>query len=261
VTLLEQFKHYFSATLEDAYVVDDGETKSLYFDIRTLQSRMRLADPNSLSFGYTRAMMGFLLFQPEPLDILIVGLGGGSLSKYCYHQLPKSNVTTVELSETVIKLRNEFAIPEDNERFHVVHADASKYMRNQVEIADVILLDGFSPDGLPAELMTQIFYNNCFRALRPGGVVSANLWGTNPCLQACFSRLQHSFKTQLLRTRSGTEDNNIAFGLKQVEPPTWLSLQLRARHLQRETGIKFVDLLSQLRQSANDSKGKYWLAT
>jgi spermidine synthase len=259
VNLLEQLKNCFETTLDDAHVINDGETKSLFFDMRNVQSSMRIDNPNELAFGYTRTMMGALLFQQEPKDILIVGLGGGSLSKYCYHQLPECTVTTVELSETVINLRDEFAIPEDNERFHIIHADAANYMQHQIESADIILLDGFSPAGLPDELITQTFYNHCFRALRPGGVLSANLWGTDKRLQACLSRLNYSFKSQLLQAKSPAGNNDIVFGLKQFEQPTWINLQLRARHLQRETDINFVDLLSQLRRSALDHNNEFWL--
>jgi len=259
LTQSQRFNDHFDTTLEDAYVIDYGETKALYFDGRNVQSSMRVDDPNALAFGYTRAMMGFLLFQPAPRDILIVGLGGGSLSKYCYHELPECTVTTVELSAAVIGLRDEFAIPSDNERFRVVHADASLYMRNQCETADVILLDGFDPYGLPDALTSQVFYDACFRALRPGGVLSANLWGADIQLRACFSRISHSFEQRLLRAKSETSDNDIAFGLKHVALPEWHDLQARARHLQRETAMNFTDLLDQLWQSAHDRNGNCWL--
>lgn len=259
MTHSRRFSDPFGTTLEDARIIDDGETKELVFDIRNVQSCMRVDDPNTLVFGYTRAMMGFLLFNPEPCDILIVGLGGGSLSKYCYHELPGCTVRTVELSKAVISLRDEFSIPADNERFQVVHADASLYMRNQRETADVILLDGYAPYGLPPELISQAFYDDCFQALRSGGVLSANLWGADIELRTCFSRIRHSFDQRFLRAKSDTSGNDIAFGLKQVELPRWINLQLRARHLQRETGLNFTDLLDQLWQSAQNRQGDCWL--
>lgn len=259
MTHSRRFSDPFGTTLEEAHVINYGDTKELVFDARNVQSSMRVEDPNALTFGYTRAMMGFLLFNPEPRDILIVGLGGGSLSKYCYHELPGCTVTTVELSKAVIGLRDEFAIPADNERFRVVPADASKYMRHQRETADVVLLDGYAPYGLPPELISQIFYDDCFQALRPGGVLSANLWGADIEVRTCFSRIRHSFDQRFLRAKSDTSGNDIAFGLKQVEPPPWINLQLRARHLQRETGMNFTDLLDQLRRSAQNRQGDCWL--
>src|SRR6185437_7928214 len=67
-------------------VVREGRrTRSLCFDALDIQSSMRTSDLLALDLSYTRAMMSFQLFQPGPRDILIVGLGGGSLSKYCFH--------------------------------------------------------------------------------------------------------------------------------------------------------------------------------
>ncbi len=37
---------------------------------------MRRGNPLELDLAYTRAMMSFQLFQSDPKDILIVGLGG-----------------------------------------------------------------------------------------------------------------------------------------------------------------------------------------
>ena len=41
-----------------------------------IQSAMRLEDPFALELDYTRCMMAFLLFHPEPRRALMIGLGG-----------------------------------------------------------------------------------------------------------------------------------------------------------------------------------------
>jgi spermidine synthase len=245
---------------EHPYIVDEDGTKTLHFDARCEQSCMSIEDPNALMYGYTRAMMGFLLFQPAPRDILIVGLGGGSLSKYCYHTLPDSVVTTVEISAAVIALRNEFLIPPDDARFQIVQADAALYLQQQHAVADVILLDGYEPYGLPDALSTQAFYDRCFEALRPGGVLAANLWGSDSRLSTVRAYLRRAFDHRLLRANSDTGDNQIAFGLKQVALPVWEGLENRARHWQEETGLNFTSLLSQLWRSARSKTGENWLA-
>jgi spermidine synthase len=43
------------------------------------QSEMRIDDPYALVSEYSRKMKGFLAFQPNPKQILIIGLGGGIL--------------------------------------------------------------------------------------------------------------------------------------------------------------------------------------
>lgn len=263
---VENISDWFEAFCHDdpkehPYVVDDGDTRTLHFDALCVQSAMSLDDPFTLVFGYTRAMMGFLLLAPRPRDILIVGLGGGSLSKYCHQELPDSTVTTVEISAAIINLRNEFSIPPDSEKFRIVHADAALYMRNQRETADVILLDGYNPAGIPLELSSQSFYDACFQALRPGGVLAANLWGSDRGTGICFDRIGQSFNQRTLVAKSDTSDNRVAFGFKQVEIPPWPELQIRARRWERFTGFNFTGLLDQWRERAENAESIAWLVS
>ena len=65
-----------------------GAWRFLHFGLDTVQSAMRLDDPDRLSLRYTRKMMAFLLFNRAPERILLLGLGGGSLAKFCYRRLP-----------------------------------------------------------------------------------------------------------------------------------------------------------------------------
>jgi len=76
--------------------------KSMVFSDIDIQSRMSVARPDELQFEYTRLMMGVLLFQPQPKRILMVGLGGGSLAKFCYKHLPDTHITVVEINPHVI---------------------------------------------------------------------------------------------------------------------------------------------------------------
>jgi hypothetical protein len=49
------------------------------------------ASPNGLEFEYTKVMMAFMLFITEAFkNILLVGLGGGSMSKFCHKHFPET---------------------------------------------------------------------------------------------------------------------------------------------------------------------------
>ncbi len=148
--------------------------RSLHFTSQEIQSSMSLLNPDALEIEYTRMMMGFLLFKPMPQHILMVGLGGGSLPKFCYRYLPQSRITVVEIDPAVIALRDTFMVPPDGERFQVVQADAAQYMRERDGDADVVLLDGYVAGGIPAPLCTAGFYADCHRALRADGLLVGN---------------------------------------------------------------------------------------
>lgn len=218
-------------------VVREGlRTRSLCFDAFGIQSSMRKSAPLELDLSYTRAMMSFQLFRPDPWDILIVGLGGGSLSKYCFHKFPSTRVTTVEIDERVIALREWFLIPPESERFQIVHADAAEYLSDRIGVADVILLDGFDAFGLPASLSSQSFYDCCHTALRSEGVLVANLLNSDARLATHLDRLRRACDGKLFRTMVRGEGNTIAIGVKQETVPGWLDLYARAEAITKSMG-------------------------
>ena len=67
---------------------------------------MDLRDPSALDLEYTQTMMGFLLFLPQPQRIAMIGLGGGSLAKFCHRYLPRTRIQVVEINPHVIALRD-----------------------------------------------------------------------------------------------------------------------------------------------------------
>lgn len=156
------------------YIYQSQNSTSLHFTITAVQSEMCPKSPNKLVLGYTRTMMGFLLFKPEPKNIAMIGLGGGSLPKYCYAYLPDSHIVVVENNAEVIGLREHFFIPQDDARFHVLCADGADFVKDRSRQLDVLIIDGFEEHGQPAQLCTSDFYHDCFHALAHDGVMVVN---------------------------------------------------------------------------------------
>ena len=77
--------------------------RSLHVGGEAIQSAMRIDDPFRLALDYTRCMMAFLLFLPDPRDVLMIGLGGGSLAKFVYRQLRRSRVRAIECDARVVQ--------------------------------------------------------------------------------------------------------------------------------------------------------------
>ena len=127
------------------FVYENLTSKALLFSICEIQSRMRLEDPYALDLEYTRTMMGFLLFQPDPKQIAMIGLGGGSLAKFCHRHLPRARIQVVEINPHVISLRDEFHVPPDDERFRVIHGDAEGFGKGLVAFGAAIDPIGETP--------------------------------------------------------------------------------------------------------------------
>jgi spermidine synthase len=189
-------------------------SKSLFFSTHDIQSRMDIMRPDELQFEYTRIMMGFLLHNPHPRSIAMIGLGGGSLAKFCYRCLPQTDITVIEINPHVIAHRSDFAVPPDDHRFTVRLADAAAFLRETDEKFDVLLADGFDIDGLPPALSSPQFYDDCSNALNPGGIFVANLHGCKPLYEVIVDRIRCGFDGNLLMVNDPGATNRLAFAVK-----------------------------------------------
>lgn len=196
------------------FVYESLNSKALHFSISEIQSRMRLQDPHALDLEYTRTMMGFLLFLPEPRSITMLGLGGGSLAKFCYRYLPQAAIQVVEINPHVIALRDEFHVPPDDARFTVVQGDGAKFVRNSTARCDVLMVDGYDSGGLPSALSSQRFYDDCLDLLEPEGIMVANLHQAAPRYKVCVDRIRRSFNEAVFVVEDGEQGNSIVFACK-----------------------------------------------
>lgn len=201
------------------FVYDDAKTKSLHFSICELQSRMRTDRPDALEVEYTRAMMGFLLFNDQPRSIAMIGLGGGSLAKFCHRHLPETRITVVEINPHVIALREEFHVPGDDRRFRVLQGDGADFVRHAPERFAVLLVDGFDYSGQPARLSSQRFYDDCYQALAPDGMMVVNLHADHPDLQLFIGRIERSFGASVFTVKVVREGNVIVFASRAPLQP------------------------------------------
>lgn len=202
-----------------------GDKRLLEFQPGMVQSEMRLSRPDHLVLSYVRAMMCFVLFHPQPQHIVMVGLGGGSLAKFCYRYLPHCRITVLELNPDVIALRDQFAIPRDNARFRVIQADAVAYMPQLANSADVLLLDGFDAEGLPPALGSASFYADCRTALRSGGVMVANIFSYDPHYRAMRQRLRTTFEDRVCSFHGIAGNNHILFAVRDGSNSPALAMQ------------------------------------
>lgn len=219
-SFIEQFnKASTKKSHDEPFVFDEDAMRSLHFDEHTIQSVMLKSDPTSLLLSYTCTMMGFLLFKPEPKRIAMIGLGGGSLAKYCAKYLPEAHFIAVEINPQIISIRDKFHIPVDSVKFSILQADGADYVANKTDKVDVLLVDGFDESGQPAKLCSAGFYDNCYAKLNAGGVMAVNLLGSNIKFGTFTSRIRDSFDGKVVIVDCGFDTNNIAFAYKGKDFP------------------------------------------
>ena len=222
-----------TTTREAPLLHEENGELSLHFNFPTIQSRMLKTDPERLVLDYTRTMMGFLLFNPKPERIAMIGLGGGSLAKYCRRKLPGSKFIAVEVSPDVIGLRDQFGIPPDDALLNILCADGADFVRDESESLDVLLVDGFDSGGQPERLCSAAFYDDCHAALRAGGILVVNLCADDTSYGSYVNRIGDSFAGKMAVVEAEEGDNKIVFACKDGNfPPSFTELAERLRQLE-----------------------------
>jgi len=234
---------------DEPQVVSSGTLTCLRFSASAMQSAMFTDTPNDLVLGYTRTMMGFLLFNVAPARIGMIGLGGGSLAKYCRQHLPASQFLAVESNAKVIALRELFHIPPDDQKFQVIHANGEDWVRERATQVDVLLLDGYSISGIPVELSEQGFYDSCQAKLADDGILVANFSADDPKSGIYAQRLRASFDGQAVSIEAADLCNRIMFAFKgQGFASLHKVMAQRALAIRRKLGIDFQDVAARLQE-------------
>lgn len=232
------------------FVIEADGTRALHFVPDQVQSAMRLAAPEALSFRYTREMMGFLLFVPRPREVLMLGLGGGSLAKFCFRYLPRTRVSVVENNPWVAAWREQFVVPADGPRFQVHLADASEYVARCDSQPDAILVDAFDRSGYAASIASRGFYALAREALARDGVLVANLVGERAERLEHIAAVRGAFGDASLLLPVPGDGNDLLFAFRNPSfSPRWRSVDKVARELKAALGLDLPRLARRLERS------------
>ncbi len=249
----------FDPNAAEPHLHENSQTLSLSFEGRLIQSCMNRERPDELVLDYTRAMMGALLFNPAPRHVLMIGLGGGSMLKYLHRHVPACVLTTVEISQAVIDLRDTFFIPPDDDRHHIVCADGAAFLRCPPPHFDLILVDGFTGAGIVDALCSRAFYAHCRKALTAEGLLVANVHADVTQAREIGKRLSKVFDGAVLSLPSEEGGNDVAIaGPRHVFEEARADVDRLWSRLQPAHSATLADVLPRLRhalQRGNFSAG------
>ncbi len=255
---MKKAKSWFSRERASVEVSEEDGVRSLHLGGDAIQSSIRLDRPDELALDYTRAMMAFLLFQPLPQEVLMIGLGGGSMARYIHQRMPGTRSTVVEINAKVLAAaRGMFHFPADDARLRVEIADGADYLREKPESADVLLVDGFDDGRQPAALCSQAFYDAAYAALRPGGVMVVNFMAQEKKLDVYLQRIENSFDARVVCLHASDRVNRIAFAFRQqAREIAWSELNKRALALGRIHDLPLKTFVAGLKELNAHSRAK-----
>jgi spermidine synthase len=240
-------------------VSDARGVRSLHVGGEAIQSSMKIGEPFALALDYTRCMMGFLLFHPEPREVLMIGLGGGSLAKFFFKQFRKTAVRVIEVDERIVATaRSHFALPPDDGRLRVEVADGAEAL--SPECCDVLIVDAYHDEAHVPKLASAEFYDAAYLALQDKGAMVVNFMDDDPLFDQYLQRLETAFGGAVLAMRALYDPNIIAFAFKGLPARVpWDELRRRAARLESRLDLPFGKYVRRLRPMNRSNGGELLL--
>lgn len=255
----EQRVLYEKASAYNKIVVteEQGGVRTLRFGKDGVrQSVARPGDPDYLVLPYVEVMLVGLALAEEPRRFLVVGLGGGTLPMFLRKYYPKAVIDAVDIDPDVVDVAKKFFGFREDRHMNVHVSDGRRFVENTRQPYDVIFLDAFGAAGTPSHLTTQEFLEAVRRAVAPGGVVVANLWGpsANRLYRSMVRTYQEVFDELLILEVRGA-GNMVVLALPRRWSPSRDELIQLARNLSASKRLRF-DLGNPVRYGFLDARAK-----
>ena len=210
-------------------------------------SYVDLEDPTHLQFAYAQRFGDVLAVQPEgPLDVLHLGLGGGTLPRHVAAVRPGSRSVVLEVDPQIVELDRELLGLRTGEDLRVEVGDARTGIADQPDDAfDVVSGDAFGSLAVPWHLTTQEMVQQVRRVLRPGGTYMLNVIDNPPLAfaRAEVATLRSVFANVAILAPRATLDGDGGGNLVLVASDAPLPLdELRARAAERGSPDAVADV-------------------
>lgn len=225
---------------------DEGGVRYLNFGTPWIQGALRLERPNEIEVEYVQQMMLWTLFMDDPARICQLGLGAATLTRFCHLHYPQAMVTAVELDQDVIDIcRDKFLLPHDDDHLQVLLSDAMDFVVDPANhgTQDVLQVDLYDADASGPALGSPEFYRACADCLKPGGIMTTNLFCDYPEHNDHLRRMEDAFEA--VAWLPEVHDSNIvAIGFKAAPVLDFDELYARADRVSQRLGLpaqKWVD--------------------
>ncbi|GEB69342.1 Spermidine synthase [Pseudoalteromonas carrageenovora] len=198
---------------------------------QTSQSCMYKNDPDKLVFNYTKLTFASLLVTDDPKNVLVIGLGGGTLSNVIHELYPAAKIHNVEIDPAVLKVARDYFnfIETDNVTSSV--QDGRIFIKRAAikkQKYDWIILDAFNGDYIPEHLLTKEFFEEVQSVLADGGVIAANTFSSSKLYEHESATYHAVFGDFINVSRANRSNRIILAGIKTIPTQAQLNERINA---------------------------------
>ncbi len=214
-----------------------------------VQGAMRIDQPNLLELQYIQQMMMWQLFMDQPEQIVQLGLGAGSLTKFCYQHYPDAKVTAVELNPDVIRACHLlFDLPKNDSRLQVINQCALEYITQcPASSMDLLHVDLYSANADSPAVESLDFYQECAQVLNDEGLLVVNILGNAHVHARNLSYLQKTFAAVAWLPESH-DGNIVAIAFKNPPSVDFDELYAKATQITMAYGLPAAEWVEGLEQ-------------
>ncbi|HSX16871.1 MAG TPA: fused MFS/spermidine synthase [Patescibacteria group bacterium] len=139
------------------------------------QSGVYLNGSKDLAFDYTRKLADVVSAAPYKDSILILGGGAFSLPEYLGQHYPDAQIDVAEIDSKLPGIATQYFGYKQPPNVHVYTEDARTYLQRTDKRYDIIIADVYNDSSIPFSMTTVEYAASLKHALKPQGVVAANI--------------------------------------------------------------------------------------
>ncbi len=235
--------HRVKGLVHDLVVTRDGTVVTLWSPNGVRHTVLDLGAPHQPGLEYARNTLLALAFSPAAQSALVLGLGGGSIPRMLLAAKPGLRIDAVEIDPVVLEVARRFFGMGEFQDLLVHLEDAAAYLARCQTRYDIIVLDAYMGETMPAQCTSREFFGDVRCRLSERGVLAVNcMTGDKAGYRTLLSTIQAVVgPVSVLHGRRS--HNAVAFAPMCAERP---SLVDEAERL--ESGLRFpADLVRMAR--------------
>lgn len=180
-------------------IVDDGDIRKLLSGTGSCceQGAIDLTDLRKHVYDFTLMAMYSLCFVPNPVRVLVVGLGVGVFPRELSFYRSDTVFDVIEIDSHVVDVAYSHFFYRDNKcqnpMINTIVGDAWSVIGSLEGEYDLVFIDAFTDSYIPYHLMCAEFLEAIKNRLSPQGVVAANMANVHPSYSSQIKTYQSVF--------------------------------------------------------------------